>query len=159
MSDSVRRAESAPPARAVSFERAVAWSAIMAVVLSVVGQLARDHTTFTALLMYVPVPLVAAWAIVADVACRGRAIRRARFGLSVISLALTGWWTLDRVGQSPDTPPRPDDLVVLHWNVLWGGLEPPAAEGWRGIMDAVAERRPDVVVLSEAPGDASIRQL
>src|SRR2546423_11324450 len=95
---------------------------LLALVLGAVGQLVRDRNVLLALMMYVPLPLVGAWAVVFDLLRRGRSVRRFRFGLSGAGLVALVAGGLPMVGmRRPD--PAPADatpVTLLHWNVMWG---------------------------------------
>jgi endonuclease/exonuclease/phosphatase family metal-dependent hydrolase len=109
--------------------------------------------------MYVPPAAVALFAVAVDLLWRGRALGRARFGLSALAVVLGGWWAFDMVGRSPDIVPGSTDLTVLHWNVLWGGERRASDPAWPEMIEAIAARPADVVVLSESPGQPAIDAL
>src|SRR4051812_16561085 len=60
---------------------------LLALSLGAVGQLARDRSVVLALMVYVPLPLVGAWAAAFDLLRRGRAVPRVRFGLAGAGIA------------------------------------------------------------------------
>jgi endonuclease/exonuclease/phosphatase (EEP) superfamily protein YafD len=115
---------------------AVAWLA---------GQLARDATLPTALLFYLPSLLVAlALVLLAGLAraARGRALA---ILLAAVPPLAVGLLVDHRWRRPTPPPPAAAPLRLLHWNVSggWAGLDEIARE--------IAARRPDLVVLSEAP--------
>jgi endonuclease/exonuclease/phosphatase (EEP) superfamily protein YafD len=111
-----------------------------------VGQLARDATLPTALLFYVPSPLVAlTLAVLAGVE---RLRRRPALALALAALApLAVALLVECRWRAPAVAAKAggDALRVLHWNVSggWVGAGEQARE--------IARRAPDFVVLSEAP--------
>jgi endonuclease/exonuclease/phosphatase (EEP) superfamily protein YafD len=128
---------------------------LFALVLGAVGQFVRDRGVLLALMMYVPLPLVGAGAVVFDLLRRGRLVRRFRFGLAGAGLVAAVAGGLPMLGMRPPDLPPPDSVPVtlLHWNVMWGGRDPAR---WRQTAEHILRRNPDIVVLSEAPSDERV---
>jgi vancomycin resistance protein VanJ len=134
-----RRAErvAATPLEIAAATLAIGW---------LVGQLARDATHPTALLFYLPSLVVAAALLLlagAALARRRRAVPILLLAVAplVVGLAVEHRWLPRAPVRAAEQPP----LRLLHWNVSggWKGLDEIARE--------IARRRPDLVVLSEAP--------
>ncbi len=134
----------------------VAWLAATA------GVLLRDRVAAVAALTYAPVPLIALAGVLIDAWLRGRAWRRPRFGLSLACVAVAVWHAAGMIGwRSPGpVPPGSVPVRVLLWNVRWGGETPErVTSAWAGTVAAIVAESPDVVVLSEAPSLAHLREL
>lgn len=118
-----------------------------------VGQFVRDPVPASALLMYIPLPMVGTMALVVDLSCRGRAIRRPRFALAAMGVAAIAWSSATMIGIGGSERPRPGDreVIVLHENVLWGGGPFRSPKTWSDQRADLVARNPDLIVLSEAP--------
>ncbi len=118
-----------------------------------IGQLLRDRSTATALLMYIPLPLLAGCALALDAAWRGRSLRWPRFGLTALAIAAAGWsaWWLIGSGRERPAAPGENQVSVLHWNVQWGGGLFRGPRTWAAQRAAIVAMNPDLIVLSEAP--------
>src|SRR4051794_12627892 len=142
-----------PPPRRVRRGRALQVSATLialALVASLAGQLVRDRWVVTALLMYIPLPLVGLLSVAVDLLRGGRTLRRPRFGFAGIGVlsAIFGALPLVAWGPKPGPAAGAGTLTVMQWNVRWGGTGGEA--GWQSIVADVRQRSPDVVILSEA---------
>jgi endonuclease/exonuclease/phosphatase family metal-dependent hydrolase len=106
-------------------------------------------------MMYVPLVPLGLWAVVLDLARRGRSIRRLRFALAATGVAAAGWGAFLMTGTRPPEPPAPGstEITILHWNVMWGGDN---MAQWFELAREISRRRPDLVVLSEAPSDEMV---
>jgi endonuclease/exonuclease/phosphatase family metal-dependent hydrolase len=133
--------------------RMAAYGSAILLVIGPIGQVLRDRSIATALLMYIPLLPVGAVAVVLDLACKGRSLPRIRFGLSVAGLAAMAWSAHELTGSASSSEPARGDreVSVLHWNVQWGGglFRGPAT--WAAQRAAMVQKKPDIVVLSEAP--------
>ena len=133
--------------------RLAAWLLAVGIVAGLIGQLVRDRTPALALLMYIPLPMVGAFALALDVMRRGRSLPRFRFGLMMLGSIAIGWSAFTMIGWGSVAPTRPGDreVRVLHWNVLWGGglFQGPGA--WAAQRQAILDRNPELIVLNEAP--------
>jgi endonuclease/exonuclease/phosphatase (EEP) superfamily protein YafD len=131
----------------------------LALVASLAGQLLRDRWVVTALLMYIPLPFVGLASVAVDLLRGGRTLRRPRFGFAGIGLLSAVFGALPLVAWGPKTIPTSGGrtLTVMQWNVRWGGTggEP----GWQSIVADVRQRSPDVLVLSEAPGQERVSEM
>ncbi len=133
------------------------------IVAGSIGQLMRDRTVASALLMYLPVPLASAVAIIFDINARGRAvpIPRVRFSLSILAAA-AGVWTaapLIGTGEIGKYGPGDTEITLLHWNVLWGGGPNRTEHTWASQRLEIITQNPDIIVLSEPPHDEWIRMM
>ena len=133
----------------------LARGTLLLLALGAVGQAARDRNVILALMMYVPLVPVGLGAILLDALMKGRALRRPRFGLSLAGAPAAAWGAALMLGTTPpDVPPAGStEITLLHWNVMWGGNDPGK---WRETAAHIIPRKPDLVVLSEAPADDMI---
>jgi len=111
------------------------------------GQILRDRTLGTALLFYIPSPLVAATFLAAAL---GLLVgRRRRAALAALAMALVpGFFVAaieNRWARPAIEPPSARTLRLVHWNVWWGSL------GWEKILDELRRDRADIYVISEPP--------
>jgi len=130
---------------------------LVLMVLGAIGRFTRDRNFVLALMMYVPLLPVGAWAVLQDLACGGRCIPRLRFALAVIGLGAAVWGTVPMLGlRSPEPAPAGSSGVsLLHWNLMSGGRRA-ALPRWESLAGEILRRDPDLVVLSEAPPDGWI---
>lgn len=157
----------APPGRRRWIVRLVAliaaWGLLALDVLGLVGFAVRDRTVLLALLMYLPLIPLGVVSLALDLLHRGRAVRGPRWLLAFVGLAGAAASSTVMIGRGPradsavESAPQ-DEVVVLHWNVLWGG-RPSGEATWAGMEDAIVRRSPDVVVLSEAPPGEQLESL
>jgi endonuclease/exonuclease/phosphatase (EEP) superfamily protein YafD len=144
-----------------SLARAFASGSGILIAGGLIGQALRDRSVAAALLMYVPLPLVGAAALVLDIARKGRSIPRFRFGLSALGIAAFAWSAHAMTGSGLLDEPRPGDreVSILHWNVQWGGglFRSPAT--WEAQCGAILAKEPDLIVLSEVPPGDWIHRL
>lgn len=149
-----------PPAPALRNRRALlgmlragAVGVAVIVAAGLAGQLVRDPIPASALLMYIPLPLVGAMALVLDLACRGWAIPRPRFSLAAMGAAAVAWSSATMIGTGGSEEPRPGDreVSVLHENVLWGGGPFRSPRTWSEQRTDLIARNSDLILLSEAP--------
>lgn len=130
-----------------------AYASAILLAIGAIGQVIRDVSAASALLMYIPILLVGAVAVALDLAWRGRSLPRLRFGLTVAGLAAMSWSAYELTGSGISLEPTSGDreVTVLHWNVQWGGglFRGPAT--WAAQREAMVRRKPDFIVLSEAP--------
>jgi endonuclease/exonuclease/phosphatase family metal-dependent hydrolase len=150
------------PRRLVWRDRLSRLSAVVvavALVGSLVGQVLRDRWVVTALLMYIPLPVVGLAAVAVDLLRGGRTLRRPRFGFAGIGLlsAVFGALPLVAWGAKLSLSSGGGTLTVMQWNVRWGGTGGEA--GWQSIVADVRQRSPDIVILSEAPGQERISEM
>lgn len=116
--------------------------------LWLLGQIFKERFYFTGLCFYIPSVLVAGiFAVVA-----ARRIRKKRKLPAVLSLIIfllplgmllfaENHWTRP---ESPDSTGR--TIRLVHWNVANGRL------GWQRVQDEIVSLKPDIAVISEAPG-------
>ncbi len=131
------------------------------VAAGLVGQFVRDPVPASALLMYIPLPMVGTIALAVDLSCRGRAISRPRFVLAAMGAAAVAWSSAMMIGTGGSEQARPGDreVVVLQENVLWGGGPFRSLQTWSDQRADLLARNPDLIVLSEAPPADWIREL
>src|SRR3982751_1458018 len=93
----------------------------LALLASLAGQLLRDRWVVTALLMYIPLPLVGLLSVAADLLGGGRTLRRPRFGFGGIGLlsAVFGALPLVAWGAKPGATSLGPTMTVMQWNVRW----------------------------------------
>lgn len=132
-----------------------AFGLVLAAVLvaRITGAMVRDRSVPLALLCYVPLWPIGLVALLLDLVAWGRALPRARFGLTALGVVAT----LGSAGSliSWGLPARAQaggpfgEVTVVQWNVQYGGSSR-SEEPWRWIADTVAPLNPDVVILNEA---------
>ena len=131
----------------------VTWTIVVVIVLGVTGQVVRDRNLTFAMLMYVPLALVGLAAIALDLLRRGRSLRR-RFGLSAVGLVALAVGGIPMLGLRSPAPASAgaQRVTLLHWNMQSGGRRA-AKPRWERAAEQIVARRPDLIVLSEAPPD------
>ena len=126
--------------------------------LALFGQAIRDPNATLAYLMYLPLPLIALFAIVFDLLRFGHALPR-RFALS--SLALIGLFvsyaTMVGFSRPQAIDPNAQQLRIMQWNVRWGGIS--KYGGWNSIVNEIPQHQPDIVVLNELPYRKPLQKL
>src|SRR3954454_2245575 len=98
----------APPPRRAWRGRVLRVSATviaLALLASLAGQLLRDRWVVTALLMYIPLPLVGLLSIAVDLLGGGRTLKRPRFGFAGIGLLSAVFGALPLVAWGPKPGP------------------------------------------------------
>ena len=137
--------------------RLVALASALLLAVALVGHVVRDRTWWLALMMYVPLVLVAPFALVAQLAAFERRAWKRRALVIIVSAVAWALAVRDlRGGGVPSTPPPGAVAVrVVQWNVQWGRDEP----GWRQTAEQIAKAASDVVVLSEAPTELQVATL
>ena len=132
------------------------------VVLGLTGQTIRDRSLPMALTMYIPLLPIGLVAVALDLSYRGRALPRlTRFTMTFLGSVAIVWSVFTMMGEGLVDERREVDrgLTLLHWNTQWGGglLRGPTA--WKSLRTSIVDRRPDLVILSEAPSDEWLRGL
>lgn len=119
----------------------------LAIVLAAgaLGFVLRDRVTALAILTYVPLSLVGAFGAVWFLFRPGRR----RGAVVAAGLALVAHLSLS--GEDRGRPARPGEttLRVVQQNVCYGGALVRNRDSWRAQLAALAEARPDVLVISE----------
>src|SRR5438093_8404361 len=133
----------------------LAGTTVVVLAAGAVGQLLRDRNLALALMMYIPLAPMGLWAVALDLFSRGRSIPRIRLGLSLAGAAAAVVGAILMIGTKvrEPAPPAATEITLLHWNVMWGGNDP---SQWRETAERIVRRKPDLVVLSEAPSDDMI---
>jgi hypothetical protein len=137
----------------------IGWSLLLAAVGGLIGQILRDRWPVVALLMYVPLLPVGLAALGLDAIGRGRTLPRARFGLSAVGIVAAVVGLALGIGHAPPSAPGAPSIsaiTVLQWNLRWGGGgggHDGEADRWGSLCDDVARHAPDIVILSESPGE------
>jgi endonuclease/exonuclease/phosphatase family metal-dependent hydrolase len=134
--------------------RLAALASTVGFVLALSGYVLRDRTRWLATLMYLPLPLVAAAAILIQSAAfeRRRWMRRT----FVIGVALIAGLASIRAMRGDGWRDAPlESLDVIQWNVQWGR----DSDGWLATVTKISRAVPDIVVLSEAPSDEKLAAL
>lgn len=141
--------------------RLAALGLALLIIAGGIGQTLRDQSTTTALLMYLPLPLLAGCAIALDAAWRGRSLIAPRFALTALALGASAWsaWWLIGSGREHSPAPGEREVSILHWNVQWGGGFFRGPRTWAAQRATILAKRPDLVVLSEAPPEDWLAQL
>jgi hypothetical protein len=131
---------------------------LLLILLAITGQIVRDRTVEWGLLMYIPLLPLGLWTILLDLGQAGRALPRARFGLTLIGLGLVTWGSLSMIGiKSPQVDLElTAKITFLHWNVWWGGKR---KGSWDIIRQNIMQHRPDLMVLNETPSKSQLNQL
>jgi Endonuclease/Exonuclease/phosphatase family len=143
------------------FRCGLAFGLAVIVIAGLAGQLIRDRSAATAILMYLPLLPASLVAIVLDIARRGRAIPRARFLLTFLGIfggtcSVVPMIGSDRVGEYGATD---IEVTLLHWNVLWGGGPFRSERTWASLREEIVARDPDLILLSELPRPEWLKQL
>ena len=149
--------------------RWLTYALLALIALAAVGRVVRDRSAGLALLLYLPVLLIGPGAVAYDVARRGRALPRGRFLLGAVgvlavvfeSVHMIGWRggaavpaaIAEASGGGPNAA-----ITLVHWNVQWGGSRRGTDRPWERAGAELRARRPDVVVLSEAPPAVWVRE-
>jgi endonuclease/exonuclease/phosphatase family metal-dependent hydrolase len=146
------------------------------------GFVMRGPNVLLTLPLYIPLPPLGAlslfWGVRKAIAGhRIRALHSAQILCGLVALGTSGSWM---IGHGPDTSSvplddasagsanRPTDAIpnvldrgmtVLHWNVQWGGSLAALTGGWPAIVDRIVELAPDILILSESPGEDQLSAL
>jgi endonuclease/exonuclease/phosphatase family metal-dependent hydrolase len=130
--------------------------------VALVGHFVRGRAIWLEMSLYLPlVPLgvvvVVLGSILGSFGKRSEAVAILLLGL--VSIFVGGQWMIGRGPGLQSVVVDPANTVrVIHWNVLWGGFAP-IREGWASMVDEIASRSPDLVILSEAASFPQRRQL
>jgi len=134
--------------------RLLAAAAIIVFAAALLGYVVRDRTWWLALLMYLPMVLIAPITFAILLVALER--RRAAWQLIVMFvaavaglLALRGMWQAGSVGGHGGA------TRIVQWNVQWGRDD----AGWQETARRIVEAKPDIIVLSEAPKDDKLESL
>lgn len=129
----------------------------MLLIAGAFGQVLRDRWIFSALLMDIPILPIGAVALALDLIRRGRALKTIPFGLGVLALCCVGWSVYQMLSLSrPQASSVPPTISLLQWNVQWGGH---GESGWKNEIETIANRGPNIVLLSEAPPAFKLAEL
>jgi endonuclease/exonuclease/phosphatase family metal-dependent hydrolase len=130
--------------------------------LALFGHFVRGRAIGLELLLYLPLVPLGSAAILAGAWIRGLGARKEGTStvlLGVASVIVSMWWM---IGRGPIATPGGAGsgpvVRVLHWNVLWGGLDR-VDGGWASMIEEIVSRGPDVIVLSEAAPSPMRRRL
>ena len=131
------------------------------------GLIVRDRMPVIGWLTYVPLVPLGGVALVWELAARGRGLPKQRFALGLIgALGLLGGVVtmLGGGGGSTNAPAASGvaPLNVVQWNIRWGGGgagHDGHSQRWDSLCRDIAGRAPDIVVLSESPSDARVKEL
>ena len=141
--------------------RAGSFGLAAVIIAGLAGQMIRDRSPATAILMYLPLLPASLAAMAVDVAFGGRALLRARFLLTLLGLVGGTCAVLPMIGSGTigkyelaDT-----EVTLLHWNVLWGGGPVRSERSWAAQRAEIMEWDPDIMVLSESPPADWLKQL
>ena len=118
------------------------------------GQVFRDLTTWTAILFYLPSPVIGVASLLAALLAwrRRRRILAAASALLCAGALGATWGENPRLFVRPSgVVLAPDTITLLHWNVCRG------CQGWPQVVDALRRHPADVVLLSEFPKSEDVR--
>jgi endonuclease/exonuclease/phosphatase (EEP) superfamily protein YafD len=134
--------------------RLLAAVSIAMFALALLGYVVRDRTWWLALLMYLPMVVIAPITFVILLITLER--RRAAWQLVVMFIAmlaglvaLRGMWQPGAVGGQAGA------TRIIQWNVQWGRDD----AGWQETSRRIIAARPDIIVLSEAPPNEKLEAL
>ncbi len=133
--------------------RLAAYSSAALLAAGSIGQVTRDRSVPLALLMYIPLLPLGAVAVAADLAFRGRSLPRLRFGLTVVGLVAMAWSAHEMIGAGHSSEPA---RAISKCRCCTGTSSGVAGlfrglRTWTAQREAILARKPDLVVLSEAP--------
>ena len=142
------------------FGRVGSFGLAAVIIAGLAGQMIRDRTAASAILMYLPLLPASFAAIVLDIARRGRALPRARFVLTFLGILGGTGAVMPMIGSGTIGPYGPEDteVTLLHWNVLWGGGPFRSERTWAALRAKIMEHDPDIIVLSEPPPAAWLKK-
>jgi hypothetical protein len=105
------------------FGRAGSFGLAVVIIAGLAGQMIRDRSPATVILMYLPLLPASFAAIVLDIARRGRALPRARFVLALLGVlgGIRALMPMIGSGMIGEYGPADTEVTLLHWNVMWGG--------------------------------------
>ena len=150
-------AETKPP-RASFFRKLLRLAALASTVLlalALFGYVVRDRTRWLALLMYLPMVIVAPAVILTQVIAYEEARWKRRVGVIAVAL-VAGVAAFASMRGGEVVPPPADDAVrALQWNVQWGK----DALGWVETVRQVEKASPDIFIVSEAPAHEYLGEL
>lgn len=146
------------------FATVTAWGLVAVAGLGLLSLIVGDRLAATAWLLYVPAFWIGLGSLMASIlsgATRPPWPRIPRRCLAALGLAALIWdgGQLVGFGGAAGGPPEAGDLVAIHWNVQWGGGRPRRLDRWMTIVEVIAARDPDLVLLSESPPDAWVKVL
>jgi endonuclease/exonuclease/phosphatase family metal-dependent hydrolase len=141
--------------------RLIALGSVTVIIAGLSGQLVRDRSVSMAILMYLPVLPVSVLAAIFDLALRGKALPRVRFGLTILATAGIALSAIPMIGSGAVRAPRSGErgISLLHWNVQWGGGLFRNSQTWTAQRSEILRHKPGIVILSEAPTGAWVDQL
>lgn len=142
-----------PRRRAGGPRRFLVAATTLALIVATAGRLLRDRLPSLSVLTYTPLVAPAAFALLLDLALRGRALP-IRFGLSGVAAVVLLATLISGSGldAAPPVTGPTEEVRLLHRNAWWGG-GPYGGETWGAIVEELREADADVIVLSEAPGE------
>ena len=122
--------------------------------LALVGHVLRDRTSWLAILMYLPMVLLAPLVILVQLAAYER--RRWRWHAGVIAVAAAAGViaAVSMRGSGSRASPQ-GSMRIVQWNVQWGRDD----AGWLRTVEQIEQAMPDLVILSEAPPDEKLASL
>ncbi|MGE3820440.1 MAG: endonuclease/exonuclease/phosphatase family protein [Isosphaeraceae bacterium] len=130
----------------------LAWGLSLVLAMGMIGQLTQDRSVMLGLLMYLPTAPLGVVAIAFDLSRRGGALGpgRVRYGLAWVGLTGAFVASLPLVTLGGGSP-RPGEIGLLQWNVMWGGGPFRDESTWNAQCSALRASGASVLVLSEAP--------
>ena len=143
------------------FGRVGSFGLAAVIIAGLAGQMFRDRSAASAILMYLPLLPTSLAAMVIDLARSGRTLPRARFLLTLLgilggacaAMPMIGSGTIGKFGLA-DT-----EVTLLHWNVMWGGGPFRNERTWAAQRAEMMSRDPDLIILSEPPPPDWLKRL
>ena len=141
--------------------RVVPSGLVAVIIAGLAGQMIRDRSVAFAILMYLPVLPVGVAAVAIDLARKGRALPRVRFGLTLLGVIGGTWVVVPMIGSGAigDYEGTDTEVTLLQWNVLWGGGPFRSQRTWAAQRAEIMKRDPDILIMSELPPAEWLEQL
>jgi endonuclease/exonuclease/phosphatase family metal-dependent hydrolase len=136
--------------------RLLAGATTVVFLAALFGYVARDRTRWLAILMYLPMPLVAGVTMLVQAIAWERPRRHRRlvvFGIALLA-GLVSVREMRGVGRRTQFVGLAA-IPIVQWNVQWGR----DGDGWEQTAGVIDVAEGEVIVLNEAPSDERLAQL
>ena len=136
-----------------TFSQFGSFSLAGVIIAGLIGQMIRDRSPASAILMYLPLLPASITALAFDLVRKGRALPRARFLLTLLGIVGATSAVLPMIGSGAigRYGPADTEVTLLHWNVMWGGGPFRTERTWAAQRAEIMKRDPDLIILSEPP--------